>query len=165
MNADEIIKKLELQPHPEGGYFKETYRSSEIIDVESLPKRYSGNRAFSTQIFFLLKGNQFSTFHKLNSDETWHFHLGCSVEIISISPDGTLTRTILGINLYDEQLPQHTIPAGVWFAAKPLELLSYTLVSCSVAPGFDFTDFELGDKDLLKKQFPWHSQLIDQFTR
>jgi len=165
MNADDVIEKLNLLPHPEGGYFKETYRSLETIKKKCLPERYSGNRTFSTQIFFLLKGNQFSSFHKLNSDETWHFHAGCPIEIISISPDGTLAKTILGINLLDDQLPQYTIPAGIWFAAKPLDIQSFTLVSCSVAPGFDFADFQLGDKDFLIKQFPGHSQIITQFTR
>lgn len=163
--AEILIETLNLSPHPEGGYFRETYRCNESIAKEHLPERYDGNRSFSTAIYFLLKGVQFSAFHCLKSDEMWHFYCGSSLSMYCISPDGKRTDTILGTGIEKEETPQVIIPAGTWFAATVKNSSSYSLVGCTVAPGFEFSDFEMGDRKQLIKNFPLHEKLITMLTK
>ncbi|MBX2976906.1 MAG: cupin domain-containing protein [Ignavibacteriaceae bacterium] len=162
--AEYYISKLELIQHPEGGYFKEVYRSDESLEENSLPIRYGSSRNFSTSIYFLLNGNQFSSFHKLKSDEIWHHYDGCSITIYLIDASGKLELKVLGKDLEKEQSFQITIPKGSWFAAKPDDENSFSLIGCTVAPGFEFNDFELGKREELISLFPLYRKLIVDFT-
>ena len=165
MKSSEIwIKKLGLTPHPEGGYFKEVYRSNEAIPNTALPERYSGNRAYATSIYFLLEGNQFSAWHILQSDEIWYFSCGSHLYIHIMDNNGNYTKHSLGTDIEKGEEPQIIIPKQSWFAAEVANKESYSLVSCAVAPGFDFADFELGSKEDLKKQFPQHKEIINKFA-
>ena len=165
IKSKQWISKLNLQPHPEGGYYSEVYRSDEIIPNASLNRRYIGSRSISTSIYFLLDGNQFSAFHKIRSDELWHFYDGSAIKLYLISEDGKLEIQNVGINIGQNEFPQITIPKNVWFAAEPIDKESYTLVGCTVAPGFDFNDFELGERKGLIQRFPHHQELITRYTR
>jgi len=151
-NKEYWIGKLHLNPHPEGGFFGETYRSDEEIEKSALPERYGGNRSFSTQIYFMLVSGNFSAFHKVNSDETWHFYDGSPVLLHCLHPGKGVITTTLGLE--DGAEPQFTITRGVWFAAEVADGGDFSLVGCSVAPGFDFNDFQLAEKDILYSQFP-----------
>ncbi|MDZ4845521.1 MAG: cupin domain-containing protein [Chitinophagales bacterium] len=162
--ADYWIEQLHLEPHPEGGYFRESYRSPNVIPASGLPN-YFGSRNFSTAIYFLLKGNEFSALHKLKSDEVWHFYDGCSLKIHVLLPEGTLITKMLGSDFEKGENLQLVIPANHWFAAQPLDENNFTLAGCTLAPGFDFKDFELGSFAQLSAQFPLHKDFIRQFTR
>jgi len=157
------ILNLDLKAHPEGGYYQEVYRSDEIIPKNALHERFNGERSLSTSIYYLLEGNQFSAFHKIKSDEIWHFYDGSSVRLVLISNNGKLIELNLGINNNED--PQVIIPKNTWFAAYPLDKESYSLVGCTVSPGFDFNDFELGDRNSLLKTFPQHEELIIRLTK
>lgn len=163
MNAEQIIKKLSLQKHPEGGYFNETYRANEIYTENNLPDRYIGNRNFSTSIYFLLKTNEPSMFHKILSDELWYFHLGSPIKIHLLNKEKNET-IILGNDILNNEKPQCLIPKNTWFAAEVIEPENYSLVSCSVAPGFDFNDFQLAKRSDLLNAFPDYSHIIMKFT-
>ncbi len=166
MNTSQYwIKKLNLQKHPEGGYFKEVYRADEKILGEHLPERYSGPRHHSTSIYFMLTGDEFSAFHRIKSDETWHFYVGSSVTIHMIDPNGKYSSVKLGSNPENEEVLQFTIPHGTWFAALVDEPDSFALVGCTVSPGFDFDDFELGKREELVKLFPEHEEMVRKLTR
>lgn len=151
------IEKLGLQKHPEGGWFAEVYRSEGIIPETA----FSAQRNFSTSIYFLLEGNDFSAFHRIKSDELWHFYSGCSVKIYAINSEGKLVVHKIG----DGNSFQTVIKVGEWFAAKPDDENSFSLVGCTVSPGFDFADFEMAKRSSLLAQFPQHSQLIKEFSR
>lgn len=165
MTAQYWIDHLKLQKHPEGGYFREVYRSLEFVHKKSLPNRYSGFRNFSTSIYFLLKSDNFSAFHRLKSDEIWHFYEGSSITVFYIFPTGNFGRMVLGRNPEKQQTFQALIPKGCWFAAKVNDPHSYSLVGCSVSPGFDFDDFEMGKRDELIKLFPQHAQIISELSK
>jgi len=158
--AQDWIKKLNLLPHPEGGYYKEVYRSEEEIVAELLPGDRSGVRSVSTAIYFLLEGNDFSAFHRIKSDEIWHFYAGNQLIIYAIDEKGLLTEHPLNL-----EIPMQIIPKNNWFAAELADKNSYALVGCTVAPGFDFDDFEMGDGGLLQLQFPQHTELIQQLVK
>jgi len=164
MNAKYFIDKLGLIRHPEGGYFKEIYRSEEIIARESLPKRYDGERNVSTSIFYLLEDDDFSAFHRLKSDEIWHFYAGTSATVYCIDENGILTEIILGDNMDNNESFQVIISKGTWFAARINEPYSFVLMGCTVAPGFNFSDFELGNKEEMLALFPEHENLIPSLT-
>jgi predicted cupin superfamily sugar epimerase len=159
------IKNLELIEHPEGGYFREIYRSPEAISKDSLPTRYEGDRSFSTSIYFLLIQEQFSAFHRLKSDELWHFYLGSPLAIHIIDEDGNYSTAKLGKDFEKGEVFQTAIKAGSWFGAAADDVSSYSLVGCTVAPGFDFADFELGDREELSKRYPEHRAIIERLTR
>lgn len=161
--AEKWIRELDLEKHPEGGYFKEVYRSPEVIG--SLPGRYSGERVFSTSIYYLLEGDQFSAFHRIQSDEIWHFYEGCHLLIYIIDGKGHLEKVTLGRDITNGQKLQHVIERGQWFAARPSDRNSFSLVGCTVAPGFDFRDFELGESERLFKKYPAHRKLILELSK
>jgi len=163
-HVEKIIQDLGLQPHPEGGYFKETYRSSGEIDEHSLGDAYEGNRNFSTGIYFLLTSDTFSAFHKINQDEIWHFYDGSPVRIHMISESGRYSSVVVGRNFTKGEVPQFVVPGGHWFAAKVENDMHYSLVGCTVSPGFDFRDFVLPDRQELISKFPEHSDLITSLT-
>lgn len=162
--AKQYIQKLQLKKHPEGGYFKEIYRSGEIISVDKLPQRYNSKRSVSTSIYFLLEGNQFSSFHRLKSDEIWHFYDGVTVVVYIIDSKGRLEVKRVGSNISEGDNFQLTINAGSWFAAELIDKKEYALIGCTVSPGFDFNDFELGKRDELIRQFPDHAEIIRRLT-
>lgn len=162
--AEYYIKKLGLQKHPEGGWFKEVYRSTEKIAGEHLPGRYSGSRHHSTSIYFLLTSDTFSAFHRIKSDELWHFYEGSPVTIYMIDDAGNYSEITLGGNIESGEVLQCVIPHGVWFGAKVKSADSFCLVGCTVAPGFHFDDFELGKRDELLKLFPQHKKIIEKLT-
>ncbi len=163
MNAQYYIQKLNLIAHPEGGYFKEVYRSDESIEVNALPKRFSGSRNFATSIYFLLEGKQFSAFHKIESDETWHFYAGASMTLMMINETGNYSEAIIGNNLDNYEHLQFTIKRNTWFAAKVNNENSFSLLGCTVAPGFDFSDFVLAEKTALLNTFSQHEAIITQY--
>ena len=162
--SKEIIEKLNLQPHTEGGYFSEVYRSNEVISNANLPNRYEGERSFSTSIYFLLDGEQKSYLHKLKSDETWHFYLGTALLLHVITQDGDYYSCKLGNRINKEEVLQHTIPHGCWFGAEVVDQSSFSLIGCTVAPGFEFDDFQLGKRSDLLFKFPQHQNLIDYLS-
>ncbi len=159
------IDHLRLEPHLEGGFFRQTYVASEFIAQPHLPERYSGKRAFSTAIYFLLEYPDFSAFHRLQSDEVWHFYAGSALSIWTITPEGDLSHTLLGPDPVQGHVFQAVIPAGHWLGAHLHDPESYALVGCTMAPGFDFADFELAQGQQLAQQFPQHRDLIERLTR
>jgi predicted cupin superfamily sugar epimerase len=158
MIAEQIIKNLKLLPHPEGGYYKEMYRSKQKVNLDS-----GKSRNVSTSIYYLLENEDKSRFHRIESDELWFFHQGNPLEIVSIQ-NGLLIKTILGNNFENGEVLQAVIPAHTWFASRVKNNIGYALVSCTVAPGFDFDDFELANKEELLKDFPDLIEYIEQFT-
>jgi predicted cupin superfamily sugar epimerase len=165
IEAKEWIERLRLQPHPEGGFFREAYRSGETISRQHLPPRFSGDRAFSTAIYFLLEGHDFSALHRIRQDEVWHFYDGCALTVNSIAPDGELCVVRLGRNVRVGDVLQAVVPAGWLFGARPSDPHSYSLLGCTVAPGFDFADFELPTRHELLERYPQHAAVIEQMTR
>lgn len=160
------VEKYNLVPHPEGGFYAETYRSCDKIAKAALPAGFTGARSFSTGIYFLLESSNFSAFHKIRSDEMWHFYQGEALEIFVIYPDaGQLEVIRLGNDPDKGETFQAVVPAHTWFASRPASGSEYALVGCTVSPGFDFEDFEMADRDTLKASFPQHQKLIEELTR
>lgn len=157
------IKQLGLIRHPEGGWFVETYRSMESVSGSALPERFSGDRSFCTAIYFLLEQGDFSALHRIKSDELWHFYAGGRLNVEVISPAGLHEQKILGNDPASGESFQAVVSAGSWFGAEAVD--GFALVGCTVAPGFDFSDFELGCCDELNRQFPQHDELIRRMTR
>ncbi|MEP7377357.1 MAG: cupin domain-containing protein [Chitinophagaceae bacterium] len=164
LTSQQLIEKYQLQSHPEGGYYLQTYRSEEMIRKDALPDRFTGDRYFSTAIYFLLEGKQFSAFHRIQSDELWHFYIGAGLHIFILYPDGRGEVLKLGDDLANGYSFQQRVPAGCWFASKPVSENGFSFVGCTVAPGFDFTDFELAKRDVLLKQYPGHAEWIYALT-
>ena len=162
--AADWIERLGLVPHPEGGHFRETYRAPECMAGTDLPPRYGGSRAFGTAIYFLLRSGEASRLHRIKSDEIWHFYAGGPLAIFLIHPAGNLHEIALGLDFDHGQRPQAVVPAGTWFGAAPLPDTLYSLVGCTVAPGFDFADFELADRRRLSDAYPQHHALIERLT-
>ncbi|MBK8876785.1 MAG: cupin domain-containing protein [Bacteroidetes bacterium] len=162
LSAIGYIKNLDLLPHPEGGYYKETYRSSSLFEGTG---DFPASRAWSTAIYFLLEENNFSAFHKIKSDETWHFYAGNALEVIELDNAGNLKSSVVGPDILNGQVLQYTVTAGNWFASRVLKGGSFSLVGCTVSPGFDFRDFEMADRNELLKSFPKHNHIITELTR
>ncbi|MEO7308762.1 MAG: cupin domain-containing protein [Chitinophagaceae bacterium] len=160
-----LIAYLHLQPHPEGGYYAETYRSTETLPRAALPARFTGSRNYSTAIYFLIPAGQFSAFPRIRADELWHFYEGGPLHVYVIDPGGSLQIIRLGGNITDGEVFQAIVPAGCWFASRPAPDTSYSLVGCTVAPGFDFEDFEMADGTKLTAKYPSHAGLIAELCR
>lgn len=161
ITVKELIERYNLQAHPEGGHYFQTYYSTETIPADTLPGRFGGDRCFSTAIYFLLSGKQFSAFHRIKSDELWHFYNGVGLHIYVLHPDGRGEVLKLGADLANGYSFQQVVPAGCWFASKPVDENGFSFVGCTVAPGFDFADFELAKKDDLIKQYPQYGDWIE----
>jgi uncharacterized protein len=159
------IENLRLEVHPEGGCFRQTYRSKVSIAREALPVGFPGARAASTAIYFLLEGKNFSAFHRLRSDEVWHFYAGDPLIVHVIEPDGKYSSILLGRDPDAGQVLQAAVPAGCWFASHVADWNSFALVGCTVAPGFDFEDFELAKRAQLLAKYPRHREVIERLTR
>jgi predicted cupin superfamily sugar epimerase len=139
MNAKQYIDQLHMLPHPEGGYFKEIFRSNNSIQFTG----FEGERSLSTSIFFLLEKGQTSALHRIKSDEIWYFHEGQTLEIIELDSEGKEQITLLGKNILSGEVLQHVVRAGTWFGARLAADSEFCLAGCQVSPGFDFKDFEL----------------------
>lgn len=164
-SAEYWIGHLGLQKHPEGGFFKEVYRSNELFPGARLPERYQGDRCFSTSIYFLITANDHSKFHKIKSDETWHFYEGSPLNLFVLDNDTQgLGQFRLGREPENGEQMQLTIPKNHWFAAKLATDHGYSLVGCTVAPGFDFADFEMAERQQLITTFPQHQKTINMLT-
>lgn len=158
-SAPFYIEQLNLLPHPEGGYYKETYRSSEEMAV--VGTGFSGKRNIATSIYFLLSEAEKSHLHRIRSDEQWYFHDGDILEIIMLH-EGKLTIKLLGRNLENGEELHVTVPAGAWFGSRVKGQTGFVLVSCVVAPGFDFADFELASYKKISREFPAYDTLLQQ---
>jgi predicted cupin superfamily sugar epimerase len=164
MNQQEIINHYNLQEHPEGGYFKEVYRSKEIILEKNLPECFKGDRNYCTSIYFLLTSEKFSAFHKINQDEIWHFYKGSTLKLHLISPNGSYSFVLIGSDFKNNEEFQFTVPAHYYFAAEVIQKESYAFVGCTVSPGFDFKDFVLPSCKELSNKFPEHTKIIERLT-
>jgi len=215
-NAHYWIRHLALEPHPEGGYYRQTYKAGLVLPKQGLPEQFRGERPASTAIYFLLERDDFSAFHRLQSDEVWHFYAGAPVVVHVIAPDGGYSKIRLGGDPESGEMFQAVVKAGCWFASHlegavvdPVDVGSggvgvvwdptpsaplragskvgksatlgwgtpsrisdelrredsYALVGCTVAPGFEFEDFELGRREELWNRYPEHRRLIDRLTR
>jgi predicted cupin superfamily sugar epimerase len=154
--AADLVRGLRLLPHPEGGFYRETYRATQVHD----------GRAAATMIYFLLPAGQVSRLHRIDADEGWHHYLGGTLEIFELDeaePDRPRV-TRLGKNLTAGELPQHIVPAGRWFGAAPAAGTPYALVGCTVAPGFEFAQFELGERERLLARFPAAADIVARLT-
>ena len=163
LKSDYWIDNLGLKQHPEGGYFAETYRSSELIPASALQSRYSGDRVISTAIYFMVTSESPSKFHRIKSDEFWLYHEGGKLSIFMLREDGTLEKKIFGLDVVMGETPQLFIPRDTWFAAC-VEEGDYVLLSCTVAPGFDFNDFELASRESLLGKYPQLEETIIKLT-
>jgi predicted cupin superfamily sugar epimerase len=162
--AKDWVDRLELLPHPEGGFFKETYRSSTDVSQNALGDAFKGSRSISTGIYYLLTGTDFSALHRIASDEMWHFYAGSSLRVEGLHPDGSREDWVLS-NRIGHGLPQAIVPAGVWFGSRLVDPEGFALVGCTVSPGFDFGDFEMADRAQLQSAFPVHTKWIESLTR
>lgn len=154
----QLIEELALAPHPEGGYYRQTFIDQGVIDLGEK------TRHFSTAIYYLLEEGNFSTWHRIQSDEVWHHYEGGVVEVCALNPlDKTLHRFLLG-ELAKDTSPQNVVTKGWWFAARLVEG-EYALCGCTVAPGFDFADFEIAERELLLTEYPEHQAVIESLSR
>ena len=162
--AQSYIQALQMQPHPEGGFFRESYRSEQTMEAPG-PGGGTQQRNVCTAIYFLLEAGNFSAFHRIKSDEIWHFYAGQSLEVLELLPDGQLCCTRLGSDILRGEIPQYVVPANTWFASRVVSGGAFSLVGCTVAPGFDFADFRLARREDLLASFPQHRQVITELTR
>ena len=157
--AGHWVRALGLAAHPEGGWFREVFRSPERVGREGLPGRFPGPRALATSILYLLGAGECSRFHRLRADELWCHHAGGAVHLHLLEAAGARRPVVGG------DTPQVTVPHGTWFAAEPEPGASFALVGCFVSPGFEFEDFELGIRERLLGEFPGARELVMRFTR
>jgi predicted cupin superfamily sugar epimerase len=160
-DPDPLIQSLGLKPHPEGGFYAETFRSE--LPVQA----HGGSRAASTAIYFLLRAQDISAFHRVRSDEVWHHYAGDALELLLLDASGTLQRLRLGSDFARGERPQAVAPADVLQAARVLPggAHGFALCGCTVAPGFEFADFELPERRTLQARFPTHGPLFETFCR
>ena len=163
--AESLVNYFNMLPHPEGGFYKETYRSDELIPHGALPQRFVGDRYFSTVIYFLLEKGNFSGFHKIQSDECWHFYAGQALLIYVLHNDSVLQTIRLGNDILNGEVIQAVVPAGCCFASEPAPVSDFSFVGCTVAPGFDFADFELAKAAELVIVFPGYMDLINRLCK
>lgn len=155
--ADYFIEKLDMIAHPEGGFYKESFKS------ETAYSQNNDSRALWTSIYFLLRTGEISHLHRLKSDEMWYYHAGEALSIYMISPEGELTIEQLGLNITNGEKPQVLVPKGYIFGSA-MNQNGFSLVGCMVSPGFDFKDFELFNKEELIKQYPTHIDIIEKLA-
>jgi len=164
-DANHWIQSLQLRRHPEGGYYTETYRSEHVVAKEHLPERFGGDRALATSIYFLLEGDDFSALHRIKQDEIWHFYDGSSLTIHIIDLDGNYRTEQLGRDVQNGESLQVLIKPGHLFGATVNDPRSYSLVGCTVIPGFHFDDFEMPAREHLLQRYPQHRPVIERLTR
>jgi predicted cupin superfamily sugar epimerase len=161
MNAQALITRLGLEPLPgEGGFYRETYRSPERIAAAALPARYNADKSLGTAIYYLLTPDAFSALHRLRTDEIYHFYLGDPVTMLQLHPDGTSRTLVLGPDLRAGQELQCAVPRGVWHGTHLNRGGEFALLGTTMAPGFDFEDRELGNRDDLSRLYPEQQEPI-----
>jgi predicted cupin superfamily sugar epimerase len=166
MDVEELKQMLNLKPLPEeGGYYAETYRSNEKFARGALPARYTSDRHFGTAIYFLLTPDTFSALHRLTTDEIYHFYLGDPVELLSLGEDGHGQIYTIGTDFERGMRPQLTVPGGTWQGSRLRSGGKFALLGTTMAPGFEFADFELGDRAALTERYPQFTEMIRQLTR
>ena len=165
MTADEIKRALHLVPHPEGGSYIQTYKAAESIGPEAIGNRYDGRRVASTAIYYLLEPGTFSEMHRLRSDEIFHFYLGDPVEMLQLLPDGSSRVVQVGSDLSVGQQRQVVVQKNVWQGSRLVDGGRFALLGCTVAPGFEFADYESGQRGLLIAGYPEQRELITELTR
>lgn len=166
MEAEAVIQALRLTKNTiEGGYYRETYRSAQSYGQDALPSRYQGSRQFSTSIYYLITDLDFSAFHRLISDEVYHFYAGDPVNLCLIDEAGHLEQIALGANILSGEVRQALVPQGVWQASHIKDGGRWALLGCTVSPAFEISDYEHGDRIRLSQAFPEHAELIGRLTR
>jgi uncharacterized protein len=163
--TQQLIDKYKLQPHPEGGWYTQTYKSIGTIPSCSVPEEFPDSRPYSTAIYFLLEKGNYSAFHRIKSDECWHFYYGDPLEIFVLKQNGELQIITLANNFEETQHFQFIVPANSWFASRPAAGSAFSFVGCTVSPGFTFEDFELAKQTELISTFPTHKEIIIQLCR
>lgn len=167
-DAAELIRQLGLVPLPgEGGHFRETWRSDDVATRTALPTRYPGERSFGTAILYLLTSDpdSFSALHRLPTDEVYHFYLGDPVELLLLFPAGEMEIATLGPDVLDGHRVQHVVPRGVWQGSRVREGGAWALLGTTMAPGFEFADYEPGDRERLIAAYPKAEARIRSLTR
>lgn len=163
--AQELIETLGLARHPEGGWYREVYRSEEYLGVASLPSRFDSPHSIATSIYYLLESGDLSAFHRIKSDETWHFYLGSPVNLYILLEDGTLQKVLLGDNPGAGHVFQYTVPHGKWFGTEVAVPGSFALMGCTVSPGFGFSDLEFAAFSDLQEQYSRYATLIRRLSK
>ncbi|MBX9893304.1 MAG: cupin domain-containing protein [Chitinophagaceae bacterium] len=161
----QLVDTYSLLPHPEGGFYKETYRSADSIAFDKGIDRFDGERSMATAIYFLISSENFSAFHRIKSDELWHFYAGGSLLVHVLHEDGRYEQIKVGNNPAAGEVFQAVVPAGAWFASECAPEVAFSFVGCTVSPGFDFADFELAYADALIQSYPDHATLIQRLCR
>lgn len=166
MKAVDWITRLQLAPHPEGGFYRETYHANHVLEGNLTLQTYGGPRRTASSIYFLLEAQDVSKLHRLKSDELWYFHAGHPLTVHIIAPNGEYRTTKLGLDFKDGQEPQRIIDANHIFGASidNGNEDAFALVSCMVSPGFEFADFELFETHALLQKFPQHEEIITRLT-
>jgi hypothetical protein len=165
MTADDWMERLGLEPHPEGGAYRETYRSDLAIDGAALPERFDGTRDAAAHIYFLLPPGETSALHRIRQDEIWHVYAGGPATLHVLAPDGTYRAETLGRDVAAGEALHAVVPAEAWFGATVEAEADAFLAGCTTAPAFDFADFELADRETLTARFPQHEDVIRRLTR
>ncbi|MFM7710948.1 MAG: cupin domain-containing protein [Ferruginibacter sp.] len=163
--ASYFKEHYQMQAHPEGGWYRETYRSADCIRLVDQADHFPNNRNYATAIYFLLEHGQYSAFHKIKSDECWHFYAGDPLDVLMLDQSNGLTITKLGPHAEAGEVFQFVVPANTWFASRPSAGSSFSFVGCTVSPGFDFADFELADASSLTAVYPEHAATIHSLCR
>lgn len=164
LTADDVIRLLKLQPHPiEGGFFRETYRSPEMIPASALP-RHPATRPAGTAIYYLLKPGSLSEMHVLPGEEVFHFYMGGPVRMLQLWPDGSAKEVTLGTNLAAGEVPQLVVPGGVWQGSELVDDSSFALLGATMAPGFDYKDYVTGKRAELIAKWPASAERITRLT-
>jgi len=162
LGAEDIIRLLELKPlEIEGGYFRETYRSTELMSFD----KYTGQRSLATAIYYLLSPDTFSKMHRLPGAEIFHFYLGDPVEMLQIAPNGTAEDIVMGPDVEAGMRLQHVVPGGFWQGARLRDGGRFALMGTTMSPGFDYTDYQSGKREELLRMFPQHSAKLRVLTR
>ncbi|MBM4250061.1 MAG: cupin domain-containing protein [Euryarchaeota archaeon] len=164
VSAQELIDRLGLKPHKEGGFFAESYRAPERLAVNALPPRYSGARSLSTAIYYLITPESYSRLHRLRSDEVFHFYLGDPVGFLLLQPDGKGSTAIVGPDVMAGQSLQLVVRRGTWQGARLLPGGRFALLGTTIAPGFEYDDFEEGGRAELVKAFPAFRKRIEELS-
>lgn len=165
MESSSIIERLGLQPHPEGGYFREVYRAAAIVEHPDIAAPQRRSRCAGSLIYYLLEAGDYSAFHRVRpTDEIWHFYAGGPVELHTISPTGQHAVTRIH-NSPGTSDPVCIVPAGTWQAARLADASPWALCGCTVSPGFEMADFEMPSRDQLLQRFPQHAAIIRELTR
>lgn len=165
VSAEEIIRRLELAPHPEGGHFREVFRAPAQVVHPGLEEGDASLRAAVTSIYYLLAGDEFSAFHRVRSDEIWHLYGGGPMELHLLRPGMGYEKRVLGQNIGGGFLPQTTVGADCWQAARLAPNVPWALCGCTVAPGFDFADLQMASSADLMMEFPAEDEIIMALTR